>query len=100
MDDKIRNIENLLFVPRHMAFNGQISIGVYCFCTVRKFSRREEKTHLAIVRYPVEFLLNARTLKAADFVFQYKVSCFLFGCLQYSVRGPPSPIYFLKNNRR
>ena len=39
MDDAIRSIEKLLFVPyqRHTAFNGQISIGVGLRFCAREF---------------------------------------------------------------
>ena len=85
MDDAIRSIEKLLFVPyqRHTAFNGQISTGVgRRFCT-REFSPSGDKPPPAGAACPIG-LLNAHIQKAADFVFRYKVGRF------YCKRKPPA----------
>ena len=101
MDQKIRSIEKLLFVPyqRHTAFNGQISIGVGLRFCAREFSPSGDKPPPAGAACPIG-LLNAHIQKAADFVFQYKVGRFLFRLPEQRNRGPPSPIFFRKTNRR
>ncbi len=57
MDNKIQNIENLLFVPlkQHITFNGQISIGVRCFSSAREFSLKGEKLLLLILNKALAF---------------------------------------------
>ena len=102
MDDAIRSIEKLLFVPyqRHTAFNGQISIGVGRRFCMREFSPSgDEPTH-AGAACPIG-LLNAHPQKAADFVFRYKVGRFHLRLPGQRIRGPPPPICFpQKTNRR
>ena len=102
MDQKIRSIEKLLFVPyqRHTAFNGQISTGVgRRFCT-REFSPSGDKPPPAGAACPIE-LLNAHIQKAADFVFRYKVGRFHLRLPEQRIREPPPPICFSqKTNRR
>ena len=100
MDDAIRSIEKLLFVPyqRHTAFNGQISTGVgRRFCT-REFSPSGDKPPPAGAACPIE-LLNAHIQKAADFVFRYKVGRFYLRLPEQRVRGPPPPICFPQKNK-
>ena len=77
MDQKIRSIEKLLFVPyqRHTAFNGQISIGVGLRFCAREFSPSGDKPPPAGAACSIG-LLNAHIQKAADFVFRYKVGRF------------------------
>ena len=60
MDQKIRSIEKLLFVPyqRHTAFNGQISIGVGLRFCAREFSPSGDKPPPAGAACPIG-LLNA-----------------------------------------
>jgi len=102
MDQKIRSIEKLLFVPyqRHTAFNGQISIGVGLRFCAREFSPSGDKPPPAGAACPIG-LLNAYTQKAADFVSRYKVGRFLFRLPEPRNRGPPPPICFQpKTNRR
>ena len=77
MDQKIRSIEKLLFVPyqRHTAFNGQISIGVGLRFCAREFSPSGDKPPPAGAACSIG-LLNAHIQEAADFVFRYKVGRF------------------------
>lgn len=98
MDTILHNIRNLLFVSlkRHIAFNGQISIGIYRRSTVREFSSKGEKPPSAYIQYHIELFFNICTIKVADFVFQYKISYFCFECPEYRTRGPPPPICFQK----
>ena len=100
MDQKIRSIEKLLFVPyqRHTAFNGQISTGVgRRFCT-REFSPSGDKPPPAGAACPIG-LLNAHIQKAADFVFRYKVGRFHLRLPEQRIRGPPPPICFSQKNK-
>ena len=102
MDQKVRSIEKLLFVPyqRHTAFNGQISIGVGLRFCAREFSPSGDKPPPAGAACPIG-LLNAHIQKAADFVFRYKVGRFHLRLPEQRVRGPPPPICFpQKTNRR
>lgn len=101
MDQKIHSIEKLLFVPyqRHTAFNGQISIGVGLRFCMREFSPSGDKPPPAGVACPI-VLLNAHIQKAADFVFQYKVSRFHLRFPEQRIRGPPPPICFPKKTNR
>lgn len=104
MDQKIRSIEKLLFVPyqRHTAFNGQISIGVGLRFCAREFSPSGDKPPPAGAAYSIG-LLNAHIQEAADFVFRYKVGRFLIcsRLLGHWCRAPPLPICFpQKTNRR
>ena len=71
MDQKIRSIEKLLFVPyqRHTAFNGQISIGVGLRFCAREFSPSGDKPPPAGAACPIG-LLNAHIQKAAYFLFR------------------------------
>lgn len=100
MDQKIRSIEKLLFVPyqRHTAFNGQISIGVGLRFCAREFSPSGDKPPPAGAAYPIG-LLNAHIQKAADFVFRYKVGRFHLRLPEQRVRGPPPPICFPQKNK-
>lgn len=102
MDTILHNIRNSLFVSlkRHIAFNGQISIGIYRRSTVREFSSKGEKPPPAHIRYHIELFLNICMIKVADFVFQYKISYFYFERPKYRARDPPPPICFQKTNRR
>lgn len=96
MDQKIRSIETLLFVPcqRHTAFNGQISIGIGPRFCAREFPPSGDKPPPAGATCPIG-LLNAHIQKAADFAFRYKVGRFYLRLPEQRVRGPPPPIYFL-----
>ncbi|WP_242957067.1 hypothetical protein [Flavonifractor sp. An82] len=100
MDQKIRSIEKLLFVPyqRHTAFNGQISIGVGLRFCAREFSPSGDKPPPAGAAYSIG-LLNAHIQKAADFVFRYKVGRFHLRLPEQRVRGPPPPICFPQKNK-
>ena len=60
MDQKIRSIEKLLFVPyqRHTAFNGQISTGVgRRFCT-REFSPSVTNPRLPVLPALLDFSMH------------------------------------------
>ena len=100
MDQKIRSIEKLLFVPyqRHTAFNGQISIGVGLRFCAREFSPSGDKPPPAGAACSIG-LLNAHIQEAADFVFRYKVGRFHLRLLEQRVRGPPPPICFPQKNK-
>ena len=100
MDQKIRSIEKLLFVPyqRHTAFNGQISIGVGLRFCAREFSPSGDKPPPAGAAYSIG-LLNAHIQKAADFVFRYKVGRFHLRLPEQRIRGPPPPICFSQKNK-
>lgn len=100
MDQKIRSIEKLLFVPyqRHTAFNGQISIGVGLRFCAREFSPSGDKPPPAGAACSIG-LLNAHIQEAADFVFRYKVGRFHLRLPEQRVRGPPPPICFPQKNK-
>lgn len=84
MDQKIRSIEKLLFVPyqRHTAFNGQISIGVGLRFCAREFSPSGDKPPPAGAACSIG-LLNAHIQKAADFVFRYAPTWGVFLLFKY-----------------
>ena len=60
MDQKIRSIEKLLFVPyqRHTAFNGQISIGVGLRFYAREFSPSGDKPRLPVLPALLDFSMH------------------------------------------